>query len=284
VNYLLSIDEESNTQESNSPAEEETLHPSPPSFDSQRSRDGSTGSEEQELNRQGSIHKESDANRPMYTELSVNCSVGDQPSKNCSVDGELSKNCSVDEGVELPVGTEESTVPVTGWPIVSTTKTLQPQPGSLSPSADVMATPQQDTNSPESENETAACRSVLVPYMCPSLPLSIRKNIVLPIVDIPSYMRESKQPLLSVPAASKVGYASPSSSTSKPTRSVTAKGTYQGCILYSNMPHVFEKGSYLPLPSQEAMTKSIGTGGNGVITNIYHKRMEFAVKRVSLIT
>ena len=48
------------------------------------------------------------------------------------------------------------------------------------------------------------------------------------------------------------------------------------------MPHVFEKGSYLPLPSQEAMANSIGTGGNGVITNIYHKRMEFAVKRVSL--
>ena len=171
VDSLLSIAEESKTQESYSPAVEETLYPSPPSFDSQRSRDGSTGSEEQELNRQGSIHKESDVNGPMYTELSANGFV----------DGKPSKNCSVDEGVELPVGTEESTVPVTGWPIVSTIKTLQPQ----SPSADVMGTPQQDTNSPESENETAACRSVLVPYMCPSLPLSMRKNIVLPVVDIP---------------------------------------------------------------------------------------------------
>ena len=179
VNPPSSIVEESNTQESCSPAEEETLHPSPPSFDSQRSRDGSTGSEEQELSRQGSIHKESDANRPMYTELSVNCSVGDQPSKNCSVDSELSKNCSVDEGVELPIGTEETRVPEHGWP---TTKALQPHPWSP-PSEDVLVTPQQDTIPSKPENETG--RNVLVPFPCPSLPLSMRKNIVLPVADIP---------------------------------------------------------------------------------------------------
>ena len=45
---------------------------------------------------------------------------------------------------------------------------------------------------------------------------------------------------------------------------------------------VFEEGTYLPVPSQEAMEKSIGKGGNGVITNIYHKAMEFAAKKVSV--
>ena len=45
---------------------------------------------------------------------------------------------------------------------------------------------------------------------------------------------------------------------------------------------MFEEGTYLPVPSQEAMKKSIGKGGNGVITNIYHKGMEFAAKKVSV--
>ena len=43
----------------------------------------------------------------------------------------------------------------------------------------------------------------------------------------------------------------------------------------------FEEGSFLPLPSREAVERSIGKGGNGTITIVYFKGVEFAVKRVS---
>ena len=43
----------------------------------------------------------------------------------------------------------------------------------------------------------------------------------------------------------------------------------------------FEEGSFLPLPSREAVERSIGKGGNGTITVVYFKGVEFAVKRVS---
>ena len=44
----------------------------------------------------------------------------------------------------------------------------------------------------------------------------------------------------------------------------------------------FEEGSFLPLPSREAVERSIGKGGNGTITIVYFKGVEFAVKRVSV--
>ena len=43
----------------------------------------------------------------------------------------------------------------------------------------------------------------------------------------------------------------------------------------------FEEGSFLPLPSREAVERSIGKGGNGTITIVYFKGVEFAVKRIS---
>ena len=43
----------------------------------------------------------------------------------------------------------------------------------------------------------------------------------------------------------------------------------------------FEAGSFLPLPSWEAVERSIGKGGNGTISIVYFKGAEFAVKRVS---
>ena len=43
----------------------------------------------------------------------------------------------------------------------------------------------------------------------------------------------------------------------------------------------FEEGSFLPLPSREAVERSIGKGGNGTISIVYFKGVEFAVKRVS---
>ena len=43
----------------------------------------------------------------------------------------------------------------------------------------------------------------------------------------------------------------------------------------------FEAGSFLPLPSREAIKRSIGKGGNGTISIVYFKGVEFAVKRVS---
>ena len=43
----------------------------------------------------------------------------------------------------------------------------------------------------------------------------------------------------------------------------------------------FEMGSFLPLPSWEAVQKSIGKGGNGTISIVYFKGTEFAVKRGS---
>ena len=48
------------------------------------------------------------------------------------------------------------------------------------------------------------------------------------------------------------------------------------------MPHIFQEGAYVPLPSQEAMAKSIGKGGNGVVAYIYHGGREFAVKETGL--
>ena len=46
--------------------------------------------------------------------------------------------------------------------------------------------------------------------------------------------------------------------------------------------HVFQEGSYVPLPSQEAMADTIGKGGNGVVAYIYHGGREFAVKKTGL--
>ena len=43
----------------------------------------------------------------------------------------------------------------------------------------------------------------------------------------------------------------------------------------------FEVGSFLPLPSREAVERSIGRGGNGTISIVYFKGAEFAVKRIS---
>ena len=43
----------------------------------------------------------------------------------------------------------------------------------------------------------------------------------------------------------------------------------------------FEAESVLPLPSREAVERSIGKGGNGTISIVYFKGAEFAVKRVS---
>ena len=48
------------------------------------------------------------------------------------------------------------------------------------------------------------------------------------------------------------------------------------------MPHIFQEGAYVPLPSQEAMAKTIGKGGNGVVAFIYHGGREFAVKETGL--
>ena len=44
----------------------------------------------------------------------------------------------------------------------------------------------------------------------------------------------------------------------------------------------FEEGTFLPLPSQQAVERSIGKGGNGTISIVYFKGVEFAVKRVRL--
>ena len=61
------------------------------------------------------------------------------------------------------------------------------------------------------------------------------------------------------------------------------------CVALCNLQHAsptqsiaaFEAGSFLPLPSQEAVERSIGKGGNGTISIVYYKGVEFAVKRVS---
>ena len=45
---------------------------------------------------------------------------------------------------------------------------------------------------------------------------------------------------------------------------------------------VFVEDSVLPLPSQQALKNSIGKGGNGTVTFIFHAGREFAVKKVSL--
>ena len=43
---------------------------------------------------------------------------------------------------------------------------------------------------------------------------------------------------------------------------------------------IFSEGAFLPLPSQQAVERSIGKGGNGTISIVYFKGLEFAVKRV----
>ena len=45
---------------------------------------------------------------------------------------------------------------------------------------------------------------------------------------------------------------------------------------------MFREGSFVPLPSQEAMAETIGSGGNGVVAYIYHGGREFAVKETGL--
>ena len=49
-----------------------------------------------------------------------------------------------------------------------------------------------------------------------------------------------------------------------------------------NVTDIFQEGSFVPLPSQEAMAKTIGSGGNGVVAYIYHGGREFAVKETHL--
>lgn len=46
---------------------------------------------------------------------------------------------------------------------------------------------------------------------------------------------------------------------------------------------MFEEGAFLPLPSQQAVERSIGKGGNGTISIVYFKGEEFAVKRVRCV-
>ena len=61
------------------------------------------------------------------------------------------------------------------------------------------------------------------------------------------------------------------------------------CVAVCNLQHAsptqniaaFEAGSFLPLPSREAVERSIGKGGKGTISIVYFKGAEFAVKRVS---
>ena len=58
------------------------------------------------------------------------------------------------------------------------------------------------------------------------------------------------------------------------------------CVILYILPYTqsiaaFEEGSFLPLPSREAVERSIGKGGNGTISVVYFKGLEFAVKRVS---
>ena len=45
---------------------------------------------------------------------------------------------------------------------------------------------------------------------------------------------------------------------------------------------IFVEGSVLPMPSQQALKDSIGKGGNGTVTYIFHSGKEFAVKKVGL--
>ena len=54
--------------------------------------------------------------------------------------------------------------------------------------------------------------------------------------------------------------------------------TIQVSSVAFTMPRCFEAGSFLPLPSREAVEKSIGKGGNGTISIVYYKGVEFAVK------
>ena len=61
------------------------------------------------------------------------------------------------------------------------------------------------------------------------------------------------------------------------------------CVALCNPQHAsptqkiaaFETESVQPLPSREAVERSIGKGGNGTISIVYFKGAEFAVKRVS---
>ena len=54
------------------------------------------------------------------------------------------------------------------------------------------------------------------------------------------------------------------------------------CMLSSTQNNAaFKAESFLPLPSREAVERSIGKGGNGTISIVYFKGAEFAVKRVS---
>ena len=58
------------------------------------------------------------------------------------------------------------------------------------------------------------------------------------------------------------------------------------CVIFSMLSPTqniaaFEVGFFLPLPSREAVERSIGKGGKGTISIVYFKGAEFAVKRVS---
>ena len=45
---------------------------------------------------------------------------------------------------------------------------------------------------------------------------------------------------------------------------------------------IFTEGSVLPMPSQQALSNSIGKGGNGTVTYVFYSGREFAVKKVNL--
>ena len=45
---------------------------------------------------------------------------------------------------------------------------------------------------------------------------------------------------------------------------------------------IFTEGSVLPMPSQQALSNSIGKGGNGTVTYVFYSGREFAVKKVIL--
>ena len=54
------------------------------------------------------------------------------------------------------------------------------------------------------------------------------------------------------------------------------------CFSYVERAAHLSRRCLFPLPSQEAMAKTIGKGGNGVVAFIYHGGREFAVKETGL--
>jgi serine/threonine protein kinase len=59
----------------------------------------------------------------------------------------------------------------------------------------------------------------------------------------------------------------------------TKSSRQAGRIVRTKNAEVFPLNTVLPVPSEDALKDSIGKGGNGTVTYIYHKRREFAVKK-----